>query len=88
MNSFLVLPVVVGKIKTDELQLTSPTNKIKESSLCHKLNFLISISVQPDGFATFIFQTQIICSYRIESLKYLRSARLGCKDIGIRKSDL
>jgi len=34
-----------------------------------------------------IFQTWIILSNRIHSLKYLRSTTLGCKDIGIRKSE-
>ena len=50
-------------------------------------NFLILISVQPDGFPTLIFQTEIFWPNRIESLKYLRATTLGCKDIGIRKSE-
>ena len=35
-----------------------------------------------------IFQTQIIWSNRIHSLKYLRSATFGFKDIVIRKSEI
>ena len=34
------------------------------------------------------FQTQIFWSNRIHCLKYLRVTTLGCKDIGIRKSEL
>ena len=34
-----------------------------------------------------IFQTQIIWSNRIHSLKYLRSATLGCKDTVIKNSE-
>jgi len=41
-------------------------------SLCHKLIFLIHISLQSD---------------RILSLKYLRSPTSGCKDIGMRESE-
>ena len=52
----------------------------------HKLEFY-----NPYIFATgwrkpLIFQTYMIWSNRNQSLKYLRSMSLGCKDIGIRKS--
>ena len=55
-------------------------------------NFLIPISMQPDVanlwyFKPLIFQTCIIWSNRIHSLKYLRFTTLGCKDKGIRKSE-
>ena len=55
----------------------------KELSLCHKLNFC-----NPYIFATWwwkplIFQTYIIWSNSIRSLKYLRSPTLGCNDIEI-----
>ena len=33
-----------------------------------------------------IFQTWILSSNRIHSLKYIKTTALGCKDIGIRKS--
>ena len=60
---------------------------IKKLNFCHKLK-----SSDPNFFATWwckpmIFQTQIILSISINSLKYLRSTTLGYKDIGIRKSD-
>ena len=58
----------------------------KEIRLCHKLS-------NPYIFATrwckpLIFQTKIIGSNNIHSLKYLRFTTLRCKDIGIRKSEL
>ena len=58
-----------------------------ELSLCHTLKFF-----NPNIFAAYwckplIFQTFIICSNRIDCLKYPKSTTLGCKDIGIRKSE-
>ena len=58
---------------------------VKELSLCHKLkNFNLHIFgmyyIRP-----LVFQTYIIYSNLIHSLKYLRSPTLGYKDIGIRK---
>ena len=47
-------------------------------------NFLIYNSLQPDG--CLIFQTYTFSSHRIHSLKYLRFALLGFKDIFILKS--
>ena len=49
-------------------------------------------SSDPNIFATWwykplIFQTQVILSLSINSLKYLRSTTLGYKDIEIRKSE-
>ena len=53
-------------------------NKIKYSNL----NIFRTRFCKP-----LIFQTQIIWSNRIHSLKYLRSATFGSKDIVIRKSE-
>ena len=49
----------------------------KELSFCRKLSATC-------GCKLLIFQTSIIWSNRINSLKYLRSTTLGCQDIGIR----
>ena len=62
-------------------------HKSKELSLCHKLK-----SSGHNIFATWwckplIFQILIILSLSINSLKYLRSTKLGYKDIEIRKSE-
>ena len=38
-------------------------------------------------FTTLLFQTKIIWSNRIPWLKYIRSTKLGCQDIGIKKSE-
>ena len=61
--------------------------KEKELSFGHKLK-----SSDSNIFATLwckplIFQTQILLSISINSLKYLRSTALGYKDIEIRKSE-
>ena len=60
---------------------------LKELSFCHKLK-----SSNPNIFSAWwckalIFQTLIILSISINSLKYLRSSTLGYKDIEIRKSE-
>ena len=50
-----------------------------------KSNFLIPISLQPDDVNR---DLKTIWSDKIQSLKYQRCKALGCKDIGIRKSEL
>ena len=60
----------------------------KKLRLCHKLKFSF-----PYIFATWwckplIFQTYIIWSNGINSLKYLRSVTSSSKDKGIRKSEI
>ena len=50
----------------------------KKLSFCNKLKFSIPTSLQIYGVNLF--------NNRINSLKYLRSTALDCKDIGIRKS--
>jgi len=55
--------------------------------ISYQENFQIAISLQPDGINLLIFQTIIIWSKIIHSLKYLRSLTLKCKDIGKRKSE-
>ena len=59
---------------------------LKELSLSHKLKFTNS-----NIFATWIVLTfaifNFIWSYRLYSLKHLRLTPLGCKNIGIRKSE-
>ena len=57
----------------------------KELSLCHKLKFSNPYIFTTGWRRPLIFQTYIIWSNRIHSLKYLRSTTLGCKDIRIRK---
>ena len=48
-------------------------------SFCHKLRF-VKPNISATGWCkTLIFQTQIMWSTRIHSLKYLRSTTLGCK---------
>ena len=59
----------------------------KDLNLCYKFNFC-----NPYIFATWlykplIFQTHIIWSNSIHSLKFQRSTTLGCSDIEIRKSE-
>ena len=63
------------------------TNFWKELNLCNKIKYL-----NPNIFRTrcckpLIFQTLIIWSSRIHSLKYQRSTTFGSKDIVIRKSE-
>ena len=47
----------------------------------------LPISLEPDRVNPLIDQTLIIESSIIHRLKYLRSTTLGCKNIGIRKSE-
>ena len=54
---------------------------LKELSLCHKLKFSNPYIFAILKCISLIFQTQIISSNIIHSLKYLRSVSLGCKDI-------
>ena len=49
-------------------------------------NFLIPICMKPDGLNIQYFK--FILWNKIHNLKYLRSLTLGCKDIGIRKSEI
>ena len=52
-------------------------------SFCPKLRFF-KPNISATGWCkTLIFQTQIISSTRIYSLKYLRSTAMGCKVITI-----
>ena len=50
-------------------------------------NYLIPIIYWIWCCRLLIFQTKISWCNRIHSLKYLRSTTLGCRDIGIRKSE-
>ena len=59
----------------------------KELSLWNKIKYLNLNIFWTRCCKPSIFQTQIIWSYRIHSLKYLRSATFGYKDIVIRKSE-
>jgi len=56
-------------------------------SLCHKLKFSNPYVYGTWWCRLLIFQTKIIWCNIIQSLKYLRSSTLGCRDIGIRKSE-
>ena len=60
----------------------------KELSFCHKLWFYNRHTFSTWWCKPLIFQTIIIWSKMIHSLKYLRSPTIKCKDIGIRKSEL
>ena len=62
-------------------------NIAKELSLWNKIKYLNLEIFRTRSCKPLIFQTQIIWSNRIHSLKYLRSATFGCKDIVIRKSE-
>ena len=61
--------------------------KTKELSLWNKIKFLNHKIIRTRCCKPLIFQTQIIWSNRIHSLKYLRSATFGSKDNMIRKSE-
>ena len=56
-------------------------------SLWNKIKYLNLNIFITRGCKPLIFQTQITWSNRIHSLKYLRSATFGSKDIVIRKSE-
>ena len=62
-------------------------NIAKELSLRNKIKYLNLEIFRTRSCKPLIFQTQIFWSNRIHSLKYLRSATFGCKDIVIRKSE-
>jgi len=59
----------------------------KELSRWNKIKYLNLNSFRTRCCKPLIFQNQIIWSNRIHSLKYLRSATFGSKDIVIRKSE-
>ena len=60
---------------------------LKESSLWNKIKYLNLNIFRTRCCKPLIFQTQIIWSNRIHSLKYLRYATFDSKDIVIRKSE-
>ena len=60
---------------------------IKELSLYHKFSCCKTYIFAALWSKPLIFQTYIIWSNIIHSLKYLRSSTLGCNDIEIRKSE-
>ena len=59
----------------------------KELSLCHKIQFSNPYIYGTWWCKLLIFQTKIVWCNKTHSLKYLRSTVLGCRDIGIRKSE-
>jgi len=59
----------------------------KELSLWNKIKYLNLNIFRTRCCKPLIFQTQIIWSTRIHSLKYLRSATFGSKDVVISKSE-
>ena len=59
----------------------------KKLSLCHKSQISNTYISKTRWRKPFIFQTLIIWSFRIHSLKYLRSTTLGCRDKGIKKTE-
>ena len=61
--------------------------KTKELSLWNKIKFLNHKIIRTRCCKPLIFQTQIIWSNRIHSLKYLKYATFGSKDNMIRKSE-
>ena len=69
------------------LQSNSFTSKslIKKLSLCHTHKLSNPYIFTTRWRRPFIFQTYIIYYNRTHCLKYLRSTKSGCKDIGIRK---
>ena len=58
-----------------------------ESLRGHKLKFL-NANILAKWCKPLICQTQIVLSKNIHSLKYLSFTTLGCRDIGIRKSEI
>ena len=70
------------------LELDAAKKIRKELSLCHKLKFYSSYIYATWWCKSLIFQTWIIWCIGINSLKYLRSATTGCKDIEVSKSEL
>ena len=61
--------------------------RIKELGLWNKIKYLNLNIFRTRCFKPLIFQTQIIWSNRMLSLKYLRSTTFGSKAIVIRKSE-
>ena len=61
--------------------------QIKELSFWNKIKYVNLNIFRSRCCKPMIFQTQIIWSNRIHSLKYPRSATLGCKDTGIKNSE-
>ena len=67
---------------------SSPPNlSPKELSLCHKLKTCTTYIFAIQLFEPLIFQTMIIWSNTINSLKYQRFTTLGCRDKRIRISE-
>ena len=67
--------------------LLTGRRRSKELSLCNKIKYLNLNIFRTQCCKPLIFQTQINWSNRTHSLKYLRSATFGSKDIMIRKSE-
>ena len=61
--------------------------EVKELSVWNKIKYLNLNIFRTRWCKPLIFQTQIIWSNRIHSLKYLRSATFGSKDTVSRKSE-
>jgi len=78
--------VQLGLLTKDETSDDS-TEFIKELNLCHKLKFSNPYIYWTWCCRLLIFQTKIIWCNRTHSLKYLTSTTMGCRDIGIRKSE-
>ena len=84
------LTIVISFLKKSETYLQTfilpltllglEKRKSKELSLWNKIKYLNLNIFRTRCCKPLIFQTQIIWSYRIHSLKYLRSATFGSKD--------
>ena len=73
--------------KKDYIKRQKFTEQVKELSFCHKLKFSNPYIYGTWCCRLLIFQTKIIWCNRIHSLKYIRYTTLGCRNIGIRKSE-
>ena len=51
-------------------------------------NFLISMSLEPDGLNLWYFKCRLSKRFQVSYLKYQRSTTLGCKDRGIKNQRL
>ena len=69
-------------------QLLKPFLHYRGKPLMKSICFLAWEIVKELSCKPLIFQTQIIWSNRIHSLKYLRSATFGSEDIVIRKLEI
>ena len=69
------------------IQKLSSLHFTKELYLCHRFKFINPYILATWWCKPLIFQTYIIWSSRIHSLKYLRSTALGWKHISIRKPE-